>query len=199
MPGEALKEIKKELYLMLHKSREMLELTEDAFAKNKVSPLDQAEELAREIHDKEDVLTEKLAKLASSTPEARAIISVPAHIEKIASTIKRIQDNTRTRIKEGMLFSDKAIQETSTMFAKTKDVLKKAGEVAVTGAKKGVEEITAESDAIERMVNEFTTAHENRIITGEASPKSSTVFLCILYAFEDMAAHIKNAVRKISV
>jgi len=199
MPGEALKEIKKELYLMLHKSREMLELTEDAFAKNKVSPLDQAEELAREIHDKEDVLTEKLAKLASSTPEARAIISVPAHIEKIASTIKRIQDNTRTRIKEGMLFSDKAIQETTTMFAKTKDVLKKAGEVAVTGAKKGVEEITAESDAIERMVNEFTTAHENRIITGEASPKSSTVFLCILYAFEDMAAHIKNAVRKISV
>jgi Na+/phosphate symporter len=199
MPGEALKEIKKELYLMLHKSREMLELTEDAFAKNKVSPLDQAEELAREIHDKEDVLTEKLAKLASSNPEARAIISVPAHIEKIASTIKRIQDNTRTRIKEGMLFSDKAIQETSTMFAKTKDVLKKAGEVAVTGAKKGVEEITAESDAIERMVNEFTTAHENRIITGEASPKSSTVFLCILYAFEDMAAHIKNAVRKISV
>lgn len=199
MPGEALKEIKKELYLMLHKSREMLELTEDAFAKNKVSPLDQAEELAREIHDKEDVLTEKLAKLASSTPEARAIISVPAHIEKIASTIKRIQDNTRTRIKEGMLFSDKAIQETSTMFAKTKDVLKKAGEVAVTGAKKGVEEITAESDAIERMVNEFTTAHENRIITGEASPKSSTVFLCILYAFEDMAAHIKNAVKKISV
>lgn len=199
MPGEALKEIKKELYLMLHKSREMLELTEDAFAKNKVSPLDQAEELAREIHDKEDVLTEKLAKLASSNPEARAIISVPAHIEKIASTIKRIQDNTRTRIKEGMLFSDKAIQETSTMFAKTKDVLKKAGEVAVTGAKKGVEEITAESDAIERMVNEFTTAHENRIITGEASPKSSTVFLCILYAFEDMAAHIKNAVKKISV
>lgn len=198
MPGDALKEIKKELYLMLHKSREMLELTEDAFAKNKVSPLDQAEELAREIHAKEDALTEKLAKLSSSAPQARAIVSVPAHVEKIASTIKRIQDNTRTRIKDGMLFSDKAIQETSTMFAKAKDVLKKAGEVMVTGAKKGVEEVIAESDAIERIVSEFTTAHENRIVSGEASPKSSTVYLCILYAFEDMAAHIKDAIRKIA-
>jgi Na+/phosphate symporter len=197
MPGEALKEIKKELYLMLHKSREMLELTEDAFAKNKVSPLDEAEELAREIHSKEDALTEKLAKLANSNPEARAIVSVPAHVEKIASTIKRIQDNTRARIKEGMLFSDKAIQETSTMFAKAKDMVKKAGEVMVTGSKKGVEEVIAESDAIERIVSDFTTAHENRIVSGEASPKSSTVYLCILYAFEDMAAHIKDAVRKI--
>lgn len=197
MPGDAIKEIKKELYLMLHKSREMLELTEDAFAKNRVSPLDQAEELSREIHSKEDALTEKLARLASSAPEARAIVSVPGHIEKIATIIKRVQDNIRIRIKEGMLFSDKAILETGAMFAKTKDVLKKSGDVVVTGARTGAEEIIAECDAIERMASDFTTAHENRIVSGEASPKSSTVYLCILYAFEDMAGHIKDAIRKI--
>lgn len=199
MSGDAVKEIKKELYLMLHKSREMLELTEDAFAKNKVSPLDEAEEISREIQIKEDNLTEKLAKLSRGTPEARAIVSVPAHIEKIATTIKRIQDNTRTRIKDGMLFSDKAIQETSTMFSKAKDALKKAGDVVVTGAKKGIEEIIADSDAIEKLASDFTTAHENRIVSGEASPKSSTVYLCILYAFEDMAGYIKDAVRRIGV
>lgn len=198
MSGEAVKEVKKELYLMLTKSREMLELAEDAFAKNKVSALDQADELSREIHSKEDALTERLAKLASSHPEARSIVSVPAHVEKIATIIKRVVDNIRTRIKDGMLFSDKAIHETESMFTKTKEVLKRTGEVVITGGKKGVEEIIAESDAIERMASEFTTAHENRIITGEASPKSSTVYLCILYAFEDMAGHIKDIVKKIS-
>lgn len=198
MPGEALKEIKKELYLMLTKSREMLELAEDAFAKNKVSALDQADELSREIHSKEDALTERLAKLAPAHPEARSIVSVPAHIEKIAAIVKRVVDNIRTRIKDGMLFSDKAIRETESLFTKTKDVLKKTGEVIVTGGEKGVEEIIAESDAIERMTGEFTTAHENRIITGEASPKSSTVYLCILYAFEDIAGHLKDTARKIS-
>ena len=198
MPGEAVKEVKKELYLMLTKSREMLELAEDAFAKNKISALDQADELSREIHSKEDALTERLAKLASAHPEARSIVSVPAHVEKIATIIKRVVDNIRTRIKDGMLFSDKAIHETESMFTKTKDVLKRTGEVVITSGKKGVDEIIAESDAIERMASEFTTAHENRIITGEASPKSSTVYLCILYAFEDMAGHIKDIVSKIS-
>lgn len=198
MSGEAVKEVKKELYLMLTKSREMLELAEDAFAKNKISALDQADELSREIHSKEDALTERLAKLAPAHPEARSIVSVPAHVEKIAQIIKRVVDNIRTRIKDGMLFSDKAIHETESMFTKTKDVLKRTGEVIITGGKKGVEEVIAESDAIERMASEFTTAHENRIITGEASPKSSTVYLCILYAFEDMAGHIKDTVRKIS-
>ena len=198
MPGEAVKEVKKELYLMLNKSREMLELAEDAFAKNKISALDQADELSREIHSKEDALTERLAKLASAHPEARSIISAPAHVEKIATIIKRVSDNIRLRIKDGMLFSDKAIHETESMFTKTKDVLKRTGEVVITSGKKGVDEIIAESDAIERMASEFTTAHENRIITGEASPKSSTVYLCILYAFEDMAGHIKDIVSKIS-
>ncbi len=198
MPGEAIKDIKKDLYLMLTKSREMLELAEDAFAKNKISVLDQADELSREIHSKEDALTERLAKLAPQNPEARSIVSVPAHIEKIATVIKRVVDNIRTRIKDGMLFSDKAIHETESMFSKTKDVLKKTGEFVVTGGNKGAKEIIAESDAIEKLTSEYTTAHENRIITGEASPKSSTVYLCILYAFEDMAGHIKDIVGKIS-
>jgi len=197
MSGDALKEIRKELYLMLNKSREMLDLTEDAFTKNRIAQIDQAEEISREIHSKEDALTEKLAKLASTMPEARAIVSVPAHIEKIATTIKRIQDNVRARIKDGMLFSDKAIQETGLMFLKAKELLKKAGEAMVAGTKKQADEIISESDALERLVSEFTTAHENRIVSGESTPKSSTVYLCILYAFEDMAGHVKNAVRKI--
>ncbi len=197
MSGDALKEIRKDLYLMLNKSREMLDLTEDAFTKNRIAQIDQAEELAGEIQSKEDLLTEKLAKLSSTMPEARAMISVPAHVEKIAATIKRVQDNVRSRIKDGMLFSDKAIQETGIMFVKAKELLKKAGEAMVAGTRKQAEDIIAESDALERLVSEFTTAHENRIVSGESTPKSSTVYLCILYAFEDMAGHVKNAVRKI--
>ena len=72
-------------------------------------------------------------------------------------------------------------------------MLKKAGEAAVTGSKATIESALAESDAIERMANDFATAHEDRLVTGECSPKSSSTYLCILYAFEDMGAHIKDA------
>jgi phosphate:Na+ symporter len=198
MPEQTIKDVKKEIYLIMHKAQEMLELTEDGFTKNKVLALDQADELAKEIHAKEDLLTGTLAKIASANNEARTLLAVPSHIEKIATSIKRITENSRARIKEGLLFSDKAILETGRLFTKAKDALKKAGEAAVTGAQATVESAVAESDAIERMANDFATAHEDRLVTGECSPKSSSIYLCILYAFEDMGAHIKDAVKKLS-
>lgn len=198
MPEQTVKDLKKEIYLVMHKAQEMLELTEDGFMKNKLSSLDQAEELAKEIHSKEDALTATLAKMASANSEARALLTVPAHTEKIATSIKRISENVRVRIKEGMLFSDKAIHETGTLFAKSREVLKKSGEVAVTGTGAAAENVLAETDAIERMANDFATAHEERLVTGECSPKSSSTYLCILYAFEDMGTHVKDAVRRLS-
>ncbi len=198
MAEQTVKDIKKEIYLIMHKAQEMLELTEDGFMKNRVTPLDEADDLAKEIQTKEDALTSTLAKMSSTSNEARTILAVPAHIEKIATSIKRINENSRNRIKEGLLFSDKAIFETGKLFTKSKDILKKSGEAAVTGAPTTVEAVLADSDALERMANDFATAHEERLVTGECAPRSSSTYLCILYAFEDMGAHIKNAIRKLA-
>ncbi len=198
MAEQSVKDLKKDIYLVMHKAQEMLELTEDGFMKNKVAPLDQAEDLAKEIHAKEDALTAALAKMAAASGEARTILPVPAHIEKIASSIKRISENSRSRIKEGLLFSDKAISETGKLFTKSKDILKKSGEAEVTGSPATLDAVLAESDALERMANDFATAHEERLVTGECAPKSSSTYLCILYAFEDIGAHIKNTVKKLS-
>ncbi len=198
MAEQTIKDVKKDIYLIMHKALEMVELTEDGFTKSKLSALDQADELSKEIHTKEDALTATLAKLASANGEARKILTVPSHIEKIATSIKRITENSRCRIKEGMLFSDRAILETGKLFTKTKEVLKKAGEAAVTGAQATIAGAVSESDAIERMANDFATAHEERLVTGECSPRSSSTYLCILYAFEDMGAHIKDATRRLA-
>lgn len=198
MPDQSMKDIKKEIYLLIHKAEQMLELTEDAFMKNKAASLDQAESFAREIKDKEDALTEKLAKAAPGGGEARAILSVPMHIEKIAISIERIAENVRIKIREGLLFSDKAIQETGMLMKKGKEVLKKAGEAVVTGSATGSEAVRTESEAMVQMANTFSTAHEDRLVTGECSPKSSSNYLCILYAFEDVASHTKDVLRKMS-
>jgi Na+/phosphate symporter len=198
MPEQTIKDLKKEVYLLMHKTQEMLELAEDGFMKNKLASLDEADELVKEIHTREDVLTATLAKMASANSDARMLLSVPSHIEKIATSITRITDSNRTRIKEGLLFSDKAINETGKLFAWTTNVLKKAAEATVTGVQTAIETTMADADAMERMANNFATAHEDRLVTGECSPKSSSTYLCILYAFEDMGAHIKNVVSKVA-
>ncbi|HEY6010042.1 MAG TPA: hypothetical protein VIX18_01125 [Nitrospirota bacterium] len=198
MPEQTIKDLKKEIYLAMHKTQEMIELAEDGFKKNKLASLDQAEELSREIHAKEDALTATLAKMASAGGEARTLLTVPSHIEKIATSIKRIVENSRVRIKEGLLFSDKAIHETGTLFTTAKDTIKKAGEAVVTGSGTTIESVLKDSETMERLSKDYATAHEDRLVTGECSPKASSTYLCILYAFEDMGAHLKEAVRKLS-
>ncbi|MGC1454640.1 MAG: hypothetical protein WA946_05575 [Nitrospirota bacterium] len=198
MPEQTIKDLKKEIYLMMHKAQEMLELVEDGFMKSKLASLDQADELVKEIHSREDILTTTLAKMASTNNEARTLLTVPSHIEKIATIIMRITESSRTRIKEGLLFSDKAVNETEKLFAFTMDVLKKSAEAAITGSESAVKNTIADADAMERMANNFATAHEDRLVTGECSPNSSSTYLCILYAFEDMGTHIKNVVKRLS-
>ena len=199
MPDQAMKDIKKDLYLLMNKAEQMLELTEDAFIRSKVASLDQAESLALEIRAREDALTEKLAKLAPSDSAARAILSVPVHIEKIAVSIERIITNIRVKIKEGLLFSDKAIQETGRLLVKSKEMLKKAGEALVTSSTESLEIVRIDSEAVIRLANDFATSHEDRLVAGECSPKASSNYLCMLYAFEDMASHAKDAVKKLSM
>jgi Na+/phosphate symporter len=197
MPEQAIKDLKKDIYLMLHKSLEMLELAEDAFVKNKLASLDKAVELAQEIQVREDRLTEALSKISSTSPEARAILGVPAHIEKIAYNLRRLSDGIRTKITEALLFSDKAIQETNLLFGKSKDVLKKASDAAVTANVTLGNAVTSEADEIARLADAFATSHEDRLVTGECSPKTSSTYLCFLYSFEDAVSHAKEVVKKI--
>lgn len=198
MSDQAVKDLKKDIYLMLHKSLEMLELAEDAFVKNKLAALDEAEDLAKEIQAKEDRLTDALSKISSSNTEARAILGVPAHIEKIAYNLRRLTDGIRTKITDSLLFSDKAIQETGTLFAKAKDVLKKAGDASVTANVAVSEAVMSGADEIVRLADGFATSHEDRLVTGECSPKASSTYLCILYSFEDVVSHTKEVIKKLT-
>jgi Na+/phosphate symporter len=198
MPEQTIKDLKKEIYLVMHKAEEMLELTEEGFMKNKPSSLDRADDLDKEIQAKEDALTAMLAKMAGQNSEARTLLSVPSYIEKIGTSIRRMTESSRIRLKEGMLFSDKAILETGQLFTKAKEVLKKASDAVVTGTPASVETVMKESDIMGRMANDFATAHEERLVTGECSPKSSSTYLCILYAFDDMGSYLKEAVKRLS-
>ena len=196
MPEQTVKDLKKELYLMMHKAQEMLELAEDAFAKNKVSALDQAAELAGGNPPEGRCPHRGALENGGQKRRSQAARGSSGAHRKIATSIERIVDGVRLKIKEGLLFSDKAILETGTMIVKAKDVLKKAGETMVTGTAAAVDAIRNESDAIINMADSFATTHEERLVSGECSPKSSSTYLCILYAFEDLASHTKDAVKK---
>lgn len=196
MAEQTMKEVKKDIFLALHKAQAMVDLAEEGFLKGKVSALDESDGLLNEIRAKEDELTALLAKMASGDAEARACITVPGFIEKLALDIRRINENSRHKIKDGLLFSDKAMNEAARMFTFTRDMLKKTADTAVTGG--AMDEIIESGDALGKMANQFATAHEERLVSGECQSTSSSVYLCILYAFEDIGMQTKNIARRLT-
>ncbi len=198
MAEQSLKDIKNDLYLTLHKVRELVDLAEDAFSKNKLSSLNQTDELVQEIQSKEVQIIASLANMAPTNEEARSLLSVPSHIKSVSSSTMRIIENIRKRIKGGVLFTDKAILETQKLFASVQNALKKCGDAMVTGEKSAIESVLAESEAIGRMTIEFSTAHEERLVNAKCCSLASSTYLDMLHAFEDVGMHIKNAMRKLS-
>lgn len=194
--GQTLKDMKKDMYLMIHKTQEIVDLAEEGYTKNKLSSLNEAQELVVEVLSKQEIVTAGLAQLASADKEARSLLSVPSHIANITLNITRIIEGSRTRIKEGLLFSDKAENEAKKLFAAAKDAIKKAGDASITGAKTTIDNVFSDCDGILRMTSQFATAHEERLVNGECQPKSSSTYLSILYAFEDMSTHVKDAVKR---
>jgi Na+/phosphate symporter len=198
MAEQTVKDLKKELYLLMHKMQEMLDLAEDGFTKNKLSTLAEADELAKEIHAKEDSLIAALAERAAIDNEARSLLAIPSLIANTTSSINRIVEGCRTRAKDGLLFSDKAVSEAKKLFGTSKNALKHAGEATVTGAKASIDTALLESAALMRMSNEFATAHEERLVAGICKVSCSSTYLRMLYAFEDIGAHMKDAVKRLS-
>jgi Na+/phosphate symporter len=198
MVDQDLKELRKEIYLAMHKVREMLEFTQEGFLKNRLSALNQADDLSGEIRAKAEALTAAIAKSASTNDKARSLLVISFHVEELRTSISRIAENSRIRIREGLLFTDKAISEAGALFAKTNEMLKNTAESAVTGSQTTVMNTLAESESLEHMTSAFATAHEQRLITGECQQRASTIYLSILYAFEDLRVHLKNAARKLS-
>jgi Na+/phosphate symporter len=199
MSDKDVKELRKEIYLLMHNIREMLEFTQDGFLKNRLSSLNQADDLSREIRVKAETLTAAIAKSASTDDQARSLLTISFHLDELRTSIGRIVENSRVRIREGLLFSDKAISEASSLFVKTDGILKNTADSAVTGSPAAVTNALEESESLERMTSAFATAHEQRLITGECQPRASSIYLSILYAFEDLRAHLKNAARKLPV
>jgi len=196
MAEQSLKDIKHDMYLTLHKVRELVGLAEDAFSKNKLSSLSQADELAQEIQAKEVQIIASLAKMAATNEEARSLLVVPSHIKSIATSTMRLIENIRKRIKGSVLFTDKAITEAHQLFTSVQDALKKAGDAAVTGEKAIIESVIAISDAIARMTIDFSTLHEVRLVNAKCCSLASSTYLDMLHAFEDMSMHLKSAMKK---
>jgi Na+/phosphate symporter len=192
------KELVGRLYDLNQSAVECIYLLQNAFLYNSEKSLDVCHARANEIRLSEKVLTGEFVEEAKAEPHARAYVSVPGHIGRMGGIIEDMIGCIRTKIRDGTLFSGKAVAESTFLMERLQEVLKNTSDIILARnvvLKDYVQESAAE---ISRSASEFATMHEERLVEGLCMPKASPLFLDILDAIKGIAWHAKEIAEKLT-
>jgi hypothetical protein len=195
-------ETSKELVSRLHDMNRSLEdcmyLLQNAFIYNSSKSLDECGVKAKEIHENEKIFTEEVIAEVKADPDLWVYVSVPGHIERMGDYIEDIIGCIRTKIKEGILFTDKAVSEVIFLNERLQEVLKNTSDIILARNSITREYIKESATEIGRSANDFATMHEERLVEGLCMPKASPLFLHILDALKGIAWHAKEIAEKLT-
>lgn len=186
---------------MCFKVESVLSLCLDGFMKHKIKLVDEAKNMSQTIHDEENELISLLSNKAAKSDMDRELIksmmAVIGHIEMATNGLDGILQNVKTKVNEGVLFSDKGANEISHLFKETIDILKTAGDAILTKNEVLKKYVADKYVSLSQTVDAYSEEHEDRLIKGECQPKSSSLYLNIVDSLLKVVWHEKQAVDRL--
>lgn len=173
-------------------------LLQNALIYSSSKSLDLCEAKIKEIKESEKILTAEFIEQAKENPNLKIYVAVPGHIEKMAEFIENITLCARTKIREGIPFSDRAASEITFLMERLQEVLENVSDI-ILARNTVIREYVKESVAdIGRSVNDFATMNEERLTEGLCMPQASPLFLDILDAIKVIAWNAKEIAEKLT-
>ncbi|NOZ25246.1 MAG: hypothetical protein GXO94_04035 [Nitrospirae bacterium] len=177
---------------------EAISLLYNAFIYNRDTFIDEAEVIIKGVKDVEKDLTDVLITASKSDETARLFSTVPAHIERMAGNLEHIARAIRTKVRESILFSDKAISELSFLFQRTREILNTISDLILARNTFIANYIKKSELEIERTADRFATLHEERLVEGLCLPKSSGLYILMLDSIKRIAYNAKEIAQKLT-
>ncbi len=176
---------------ILDYGKDLTQLTFDGYINMEESALTKAEEINRELA----VLAEQLFSQVKEDQELEKeeyalLLSLLGHVRKLKYNHDRLINYTRLKINNAIFFSDMAAAELENLFQGTKDVYTHLSELIVSKNPVLFRQIFRESDKYELISLRVAIEHEGRLLEGICKPQASTVYLQILFVFEDILWHL---------
>ncbi len=194
---EEFKGLLKEMHAIGSNAENCISLLQTAFIYNSSKPLKDCNETVQFIKQMEDGLTKKITDLAKNNPDLKPYISIPVHFLRIGENIENLSELIDKKIKDNILFSDKAVSEITFLLERLSDILRTSSDIILAKniiLKKYIEE--SESDIIKRAI-EYATLHEDRLIEGLCLPVASSIYIHMLDAIKNISWHAKEIAVKV--
>jgi Na+/phosphate symporter len=101
-----------------------LSLLQAAFINNSLEQLKECRDHVSSIRKAEVGLTVKVTDAAKQLAEMKPYVLIPQHFFRIAETIDSLAEKTAKKIKENILFSERAIAEITYLLQRLKEIVK---------------------------------------------------------------------------
>ena len=197
-----LREASQRLNAMCLKAERMLHTTIDGFIRHSEKRIKQAEEIGDDIFKDEKELTGFLVGIPGKTEEEKEqlkeLIAAVSHLHRVAEALKNILPIVRNKIKDEILFSNKAVEELKSLFENTRKILKSAGDAFLTGNPVLVKYVLEEGVRLNEVGDNYAIEHEDRLISGVCVPKASPLYINILDCLSRVNWHTMRAVERFS-
>jgi Na+/phosphate symporter len=174
----------------------MLSLTHEGFLKHKKGALEEAEKLGSKVHEFEKEFAEGIVK-EQDKEVAKLLIALAGHIERIGDCIENVIRTVHTKIREGTLFSDKAVTELNQVFGTSRELIGHVRDIVMTLNPVLMQHVVRYGEELSRKATEFATAHEERLVMGVCQPKHSSMYLDIVDNLRTSVWHLKEMVGKL--
>lgn len=121
--------------------------------------------------------------------------SILTHLKIIAETTCRLEETLQKQIKEGILFSDKAISQVSHILDRHIEILSALADVTRNGGKDLRQRALDDCADLAQSCLRFATDHESRLVEGLCFPQAAPLFLTILDEMQTIVHHEREVAR----
>jgi Na+/phosphate symporter len=181
----------------------MVGAARDAFNRHSGTSLEQLKtlhgELAREIKSTGD----NFGTLTAKVPEKQRasllrLQSVLTHLQMVGDSLEELSTPIGRKIKDGILFSDKAVAQANQLFDNLTGILRSILDMLKTDNEFLKRYVLEEGQRLTKACNDFATEHEARLIEGLCLPQAAPLFLGMLDGMRTIGQHTVNIAKILS-
>jgi Na+/phosphate symporter len=186
------REIKEKMIRACESLNRMLNLTFQGFRKSTEMSVKEAEEMRTEVQRYSAELTQFLVGRSLSRNGGKEwvkpYLSIVSGFDRMGYNLDGILDRLRKMVHEQVLFTDRAIHEVSDVFEETIHLSENLPDLVLTQNKLLAQQIELKGKTILDMTDNYSQEHEQRLIEGFCVPKSSPLYLDILFSLKGIVA-----------
>ncbi|MFW6127355.1 MAG: hypothetical protein ACOC6K_04000 [Thermodesulfobacteriota bacterium] len=179
---------------------DMVGAARDAFNRHSGASLDKLKnlhgDLAQKIKGTEEELGILVGKVSGNQRASLVRLqSVLTHLHMMGDNLSELSPPIGRKMKEGILFSDKAVSQANQLFDRLTGILRSILDTLKTDNDFLKRYVLEEGQRLTQDCNDFATEHEARLIEGLCLPQAAPLFLALLDGMRTMGQRAVNIAR----